>query len=78
MRQLPASLSVDADPTNLVKSLKDEQGDLVAPVQQKLLKRILSEVTPKGEKKILFVTQHVFFTTRPNEDGTTYQAFLLL
>ena len=49
MRQLPASLSVDADPTNLVKSLKDEQGDLVAPVQQKLLKRILSEVTPKRE-----------------------------
>ena len=49
MRQLPASLSVDADPTKLVKSLKDEQGDLVTPVQQKLLKRILSEVTPKRE-----------------------------
>ena len=49
MRQLPASLSVDADPTKLVKSLKDEQGNLVAPVQQKLLKRILSEVTPKRE-----------------------------
>ena len=78
MRQLPASLSVDADPTKLVKSLKDEQGDLVTPVQQKLLKRILSEVTPKREKKNLFVTPHVFFTTRPNEDGTTYQAFLLL
>ena len=29
MRQLPASLSVDADPTKLVKSLKDEEGDLV-------------------------------------------------
>ena len=49
MRQLPASLSVDADPTKLMKSLKDEQGDLVTPVQQKLLKRILSEVTPKRE-----------------------------
>ena len=49
MRQLPASLSVDADPTKLVKSLKDEQGDLVTPVQQKLLKIILSEVTPKRE-----------------------------
>ena len=47
MRQLPASLSVDADPTKLVKSLKDEEGDLVTPIQQKLLKRILSEVTPK-------------------------------
>ena len=43
MRQLPASLSVDAEPTKLVKSLKDEQGDLVTPVQQKFLKRILSE-----------------------------------
>ena len=49
MRQLPASLSVDGDPTKLVKSLKDEEGDLVTPVQQKLLKRILSEVTPKRE-----------------------------
>ena len=49
MRQLPASLSVDADPTKLVKSLKDEEGDLVTPIQQKLLKRILSEVTPKRE-----------------------------
>ena len=49
MRQLPASLSVDADPTKLVKSLKDEEGDLVTSVQQKLLKRILSEVTPKRE-----------------------------
>ena len=49
MRQLPVSLSVDADPTKLVKSLKDEEGDLVTPVQQKLLKRILSEVTPKRE-----------------------------
>ena len=49
MRQLPASLSVDADPTKLAKSLKDEEGDLVTPVQQKLLKRILSEVTPKRE-----------------------------
>ena len=39
MRQLPASLSVDADPTKLVKSLKDEEGDLVTPVQQKLLKK---------------------------------------
>ena len=29
-------------------------------------------------QKNLFVTPHVFFTTRPNEDGTTYQAFLLL
>ena len=28
---------------------KDEEGDLVTPVQQKLLKRILSEVTPKRE-----------------------------
>ena len=49
MRQLPASLSVDADPTKLAKSLKDEEGDFVTPVQQKLLKRILSEVTPKRE-----------------------------
>ena len=49
MRQLPASLSVDADPTKLAKSLKDEEGDLVTPAQQKLLKRILSEVTPKRE-----------------------------
>ena len=49
MRQLPASLSVDGDPTKLVKSLKEEEGDLVTPVQQKLLKRILSEVTPKRE-----------------------------
>ena len=49
MRQLPASLSVDADPTKLMKSLKDEEGDLVTPVQQKLLKRILSKVTPKRE-----------------------------
>ena len=48
MRQLPASLSVDADPTKLVKSLKDE-GDFVTPVQQKLLKRIFSEVSPKRE-----------------------------
>ena len=47
MRQLPASLSVDADPTKLAKSLKDEEGDLVTPVQ--LLKRILIEVTPKRE-----------------------------
>ena len=47
MRQLPAPLSVDADPTKLVKSLKDEGGDLVTPIRQKLLKRILSEVTPK-------------------------------
>ena len=47
MRQLPAPLSVDADPTKLVKSLKDEGGDLVTPIQQKLLKRILSKVTPK-------------------------------
>ena len=51
MRQLPASLSVDADPTKLAKSLKDEEGDLVTPVQQKLLKRILSEVTPKRAPK---------------------------
>ena len=47
MIQLPASLSVDANPTKLAKSLKDEGGDLVTPVQ--LLKRILSEVTPKRE-----------------------------
>ena len=49
LRQLPASLSVNADPTKLAKSLKDEEGDLVTPVQQKLLKRILSQVTPKRE-----------------------------
>ena len=49
LRQLPASLSVNADPTKLAKSLKDEEGDLVTPVQQKLLKRILSQVTPKKE-----------------------------
>ena len=49
LRQLPASLSVDADPTKLAKSLKDEEGDLATPVQQKLLKRILSDVTPKRE-----------------------------
>ena len=47
MRQLPAPLSVDADPTKLVKSLKDKGGDLVIPIQQKLVKRILIEVTPK-------------------------------
>ena len=47
MRQLPALLSVNADPTKLVKSSKDEEGDLVTPIQQKLLKRILSEVAPK-------------------------------
>lgn len=49
MRQLPASLSVDADATKLEKSVKDEEGDLATPVQQKLLKRILSDVTPKRE-----------------------------
>lgn len=49
LRQLPASLSVDADATKLAKSLKDEEGDLATPVQQKLLKRILSDVTPKRE-----------------------------
>ena len=49
LRQLSASLSVDADPAKLEKSLKDEEGDLVTPVQQKLLKRILSDVTPKRE-----------------------------
>ena len=49
MRQLPALLSVNADPTKLAKSLKDEEGDLVTPMQQKLLKRIWSQVTPKRE-----------------------------
>ena len=38
-----------ADPTTLAKSRKDEEGDLVTPVKQKLLKRILSQVTPKRE-----------------------------
>ena len=50
MRQLPPSLSVNADPNNLVKALEDEEGDLVTPVQQKILKRILkNQVTPKQE-----------------------------
>ena len=49
MRQLPAAFSPDADPAKLAKSLQDEAGDLVTPVQQKLLKRILKEVTPKRE-----------------------------
>ena len=38
-----------ADPTTLAKSRKDEEGDLVTPVKQKLLKRILSQVTHKRE-----------------------------
>ena len=38
-----------ADPTTLAKSRKDEEGDLVTAVKQKLLKRILSQVTPKRE-----------------------------
>ena len=37
LRQLPASLSVNADPSKLAKVLEDEEGDLVTPVQQKLL-----------------------------------------
>ena len=50
LRQLPASLSVNADPNNLVKALEDEEGDLVTPIQQKILKRILkNQVTPKQE-----------------------------
>ena len=40
LRQLPASLSVNADPNNLMKALEDEEGDLVTPIQQKILKRI--------------------------------------
>ena len=42
-------LYCNADPTKLAKSLKDEEGDLVTPMQQKLLKRILSQVKPKRE-----------------------------
>ena len=49
LRQLPASLSVNADPSKLAKVLEDEEGDLVTPVQQKLLKRILNQVTLKQE-----------------------------
>ena len=49
LRQLPAAFSAGADPNKLAEALKDEEGDLVTPIQQKLLKRILSEVTPKRE-----------------------------
>ena len=49
LRQLPASLSVNADPSKLAKVLEDEEGDLVTPVQQKLLKRIFNQVTLKQE-----------------------------
>ena len=59
MIQLPASLSVDANPTKLAKSLKDEEGDLVTPVQ--LLKRILSEVTRHTQEN----------TQKRTDDGTT-------
>ena len=52
MRQFPAAFSAGADPAKLADALKDEEEDLVTPVQQKLLKRILSEVTPKREPVI--------------------------
>ena len=49
LRQLPASLSVDADPADMLKLIKEEEEDLNTPVNQKILKRILSDVTPKRE-----------------------------
>ena len=51
LRQLPAAFSAGADPNKLAEALQDEEGDLVTPIQQKLLKRILSEVTPKRAPK---------------------------
>lgn len=49
LRQLPASLSVGADPADMLKLIKEEEEDLNTPVNQKILKRILSDVTPKRE-----------------------------
>ena len=43
MRQLPTSLLVNADPKELKKALAHEEGDLVTPVQQKLLKRLIHQ-----------------------------------
>ena len=41
LKQLPPSLSVDADPKELREALANQEEDLVTPVQQKLLKRLL-------------------------------------
>lgn len=49
LRQLPASFTSGMEPKQIEKILKDEEEDLGTPVQQKLLKRILSGVTPKKE-----------------------------
>ena len=43
MRQLPTSLLVNADPKELKKALAHEEGDLVTPVQQKILKRLIHQ-----------------------------------
>lgn len=48
----PSCLSRGADPELLEKILKEEDEDLVTPVQQKLLKRILSGVTPKKQEPL--------------------------
>ena len=50
LRQLPAPFTSGMDPKQIEKILKDEE-DLGTPVQQKLLKRILSGVTPKKEEE---------------------------
>lgn len=49
LRQLPAGVSSSAELDE--DQLKEEEEDLVTPVQQKLLQRILRGVTPKKEKK---------------------------
>lgn len=41
LKQLPPGLSVDADPKELREALANQEEDLVTPVQQKLLKRLL-------------------------------------
>lgn len=51
LRQLPAPFTSGMDPKQIEKILKDEEEDLGTPVQQKLLKRILSGVTPKKEEE---------------------------
>lgn len=49
LRQLPAFLSVGADFADMLQLIKEEEEDLSTPVSQKILKRILSDVTPKRE-----------------------------
>ena len=41
---------MNADPDKLVKALEDELGDLVTPVQQKILKRILKNQAPPKQE----------------------------